>query len=59
MMMPRETLAGMLNVELERALDRLRQAKREIEEDIDSIGREKARREAERAERRKNKEHGE
>ena len=44
---------------IDRALDHLRSERRRLGIDIDILGAERARREAERAERRKNKEHGE
>ena len=51
-MMSTETLAAMLDSEIERALDRLRQARREMKEDIAALEAERQRR-AERRQRRR------
>jgi hypothetical protein len=52
-MMSPETLAGMLDFELDRALDRLRRAKAEIEKDIAELEVEQRKRAERRRERRR------
>jgi hypothetical protein len=47
-MMSPETLAGMLDEEIERAIDRLTQARRDIENDLAALQNERDRRERER-----------